>query len=105
MKAYVHTEFVTLRPGDHKNSRVFDEVVEGSLAVVAVQNGFAEEVDEDTPVGKLETLRVQDVKPAKQAGKQAWKQAKAQGKGKGKQAQPPENGGGSGEDGDQGEGL
>lgn len=54
MKAIIHTEFKALRqPKDKKNSVIEEgEVVEGDLAKAAIDNGFGEEVPDDTPVGR-----------------------------------------------------
>jgi hypothetical protein len=69
MKAFVHTEFRTLRPGDSKNSTIeAGEVVEGGLAKAAIDNGFGEEVAEDAPVGRELVERRPPAQPVR-AGK------------------------------------
>jgi hypothetical protein len=85
MKARVHSEFKTLRPGEKKNSVVeVGEIVEGALAMTAVANGFAKQVSEDAPAGKPQAATA----PAK--GGKSGKKVK------------PEDGGGSGEGGEDG---
>lgn len=68
MKAFVHTPFRALRPGDRNNSTIeAGEVVEGGLAKAAIDNGFGEEVGDDAPVGKELVERRAPAPPAKPA--------------------------------------
>lgn len=46
MRAEVHTEFLALPPGERRNKRFSPgDIVEGEIARVAIDNGFAEEID------------------------------------------------------------
>lgn len=68
MKAFIHTSFVSLRPGDKKDSTIVEgEVVEGALAQAAFANGFGEEVPDDTPVGRELVERKAPPKAEKQS--------------------------------------
>ena len=71
MKAIVYVAFRALRPGDKKNSTIeAGEVVEGSLAKAAIDNGFGEEVPEEAVVGKeMIERRPPPAKPTKGKGK------------------------------------
>lgn len=55
MRAEVFTEFVGLPPGEKRNKRFQPgDIIEGELARVAVENGFAFEIEgeDDAPAGK-----------------------------------------------------
>lgn len=106
MKAIVHTEFRALRLGEKRNSKIeVGEVVDGDLAVAAVENGFGEEVPEDAPVGKELVQRHASPKPVSKAAPAPAPQAKAA-KGKASKKAEPDAGDGDGDsgDGDEGEG-